>query len=102
MVSCFSELDEDLLTLSYGTLLVCNYQGDASREVVDVKDFISSVAMVPLPMTEEEAAEPDAESRYGSRYFVVEKMGLLIAQLTGYREAEQEDGDGDGDEEVLT
>lgn len=31
-------------------LLACHYQGEMSREVVDVKDIISVIGMVPLPM----------------------------------------------------
>ncbi len=83
MITPFTAPDPDILTYSRNTVLACTYRGDDVREVVPVKDIISIVAMVPLPMTPAEAQQPDAATRYADRYFVVEKPGLDIAHMAG-------------------
>ncbi|CDO72558.1 hypothetical protein BN946_scf184983.g41 [Trametes cinnabarina] len=83
MVSQFSTPDIEILQESAKTLMVCNYQGDDALRVIRATEITSVVAMVPLPMTPAEAAEPGSHKRYATRYFVVEKMGLDITILAG-------------------
>ncbi|KAL1937343.1 hypothetical protein VTO73DRAFT_13804 [Trametes versicolor] len=94
MLSVFSAPDADLYRETFGVLWACNYAGDTSRVVVDAKDIVSVVAMVPLPCTPAEADEPDAAQKYEERYFLVEKPGLDIAFLGGYAQ----DWEGDDDD----
>jgi hypothetical protein len=56
------------------TLLSCQYQGNSSLEVIDVKLISAVVAMVPY--------EPTMNIS-GENFFVVEKPGLDIAQVGG-------------------
>ncbi|KAL1936964.1 hypothetical protein VTO73DRAFT_2833 [Trametes versicolor] len=72
----------DRVPSTFGVLCVCKYLGDASRTVIDAKQIVSVVAMVPLPPTEAELtqAHPDA---LASRFFLIEKPGLEIAFLGG-------------------
>lgn len=93
MVSFFSAPNPVLYRETFGTLWACNYVGEASRVVIDAKQIVAVVAMVPLPCTSAEAAEPGAAERYESRFFLVEKPGLDIAVLAGI--AQEVDGDED-------
>lgn len=86
MIAPFTPPDPAILAESENTVLACNHPGEADREVVEVKDIASVVAMVPLPLTPAEAAEPDAAARYGSRFFVIERPGLDVAFLAGREE----------------
>jgi hypothetical protein len=75
MVALYSPPHQDLLELSYHTLLSCTYEG--SRKVIDVKSIISVVAMVPHTPFPGDASK---------QYFVVEKPGLDVARLGGSSE----------------
>ncbi|CDO70170.1 hypothetical protein BN946_scf185009.g21 [Trametes cinnabarina] len=79
MISVFTPPDDTIRRETNYVLLACGYQGTASREVVDIKDITSVVAMVPLPKRAEEAAHPRAEELYAARFFVIEKLGLDMA-----------------------
>ena len=94
MLALFTPPDQNILVYSRSTLLACNYLGDTSRLVVFVKDIVSIVTMVPLPMTAEEADEVGADILYGGRFFVVEKPGLDVAIIAG--RVEDTDADADG------
>jgi len=72
MVSIYSPPNTRLLNLPSGTLWTCQDQGVRSLQVIDIKSIISVVAVVPLP----HHATP-------GMLFVVEKMGLDIAELGG-------------------
>ncbi|KAH9848550.1 hypothetical protein C2E23DRAFT_739308 [Lenzites betulinus] len=100
MVSYFSAPDPDILRSSYNVLMVCSYAGELSRAVIDVKMIESSVAMVPLPLTDIESADPRAAQHYSLRYFVVEKPGLAVAVMGGIEEQmdRAEDGVDNNDE----
>lgn len=91
MVSVFSAPDEAIRRETNSVLLACRYQGAASREVVAIKDIVSVVAMVPLPMRREEAEDPHSAELYSERYFVVEKLGLDMAWIGRVDVAEEED-----------
>jgi hypothetical protein len=77
LVSIYSPPDLNLLRLSSQTLWACRHQGTVSLRVIDFKTIISVVAMVPLPHI------PDL-------FFVVEKMGLDVADLAGSDERVEE------------
>ncbi|KAL1950134.1 hypothetical protein VTO73DRAFT_5257 [Trametes versicolor] len=86
MITPFTLPDPAILAESENTILACNHPGDADCEVIEVMDIASVVAMVPLPLTLAEAAEPDAAACYGSRFFVIERPGLDVAYLAGREE----------------
>ena len=90
MVSLFSAPDQSILRESVSTLIACTYRAQAGIAVIPVTDIMSVVAMVPLPLTEEEEA---SAQRYAQRFFVVEKPGLVVANMAGRVEsmAEAED-----------
>ena len=70
-------------------------QGAASREVIDVKDIVSIVGMVPLPLRQEEAEHPQSQELYSNRYFVVQKLALDMVWIG----REDEDEEVDNEEE---
>ncbi|KAH9847975.1 hypothetical protein C2E23DRAFT_740410 [Lenzites betulinus] len=76
MLSVFTPPDPAILRETQDVLLACRYQGAQSREVVDIKDIVSVVAMVPLPRRREEAEDPRSDALYADRFFAVEKLGL--------------------------
>ncbi|KAI0697202.1 hypothetical protein C8T65DRAFT_579477 [Cerioporus squamosus] len=94
MLAPFSPPDTALLTYSRNTLVACTHPGDTVREVIFARDIVSVVAAVPLPMTDAEARADDAITKYGSRYFVIEKPGLDIARFAGRVENPDMDEDG--------
>ncbi|PIL24852.1 hypothetical protein GSI_12738 [Ganoderma sinense ZZ0214-1] len=94
MVLPFSAPDPAILDYSRLTLLACTYDGSAPRIVVFAKQIVSVVAMVPLPLTQDEARDPRASELYGQRYFVVEKPGLDVALMAGRTEDTHTDKDG--------
>lgn len=69
LVSTFSRPERPLWEVSHGTLGVCEYCGEAGFKVVDVKNILSVVAMVPFKDT-------------GS-YYANEKLGLEVFQMGG-------------------
>ena len=72
MVSLYSDPCQDLLKLSYNTLLSCTH--DKGMRVIDVKTIRSVIAMVPHKPFHEDTQQ---------RYFIVEKPGLDVAYLGG-------------------
>ncbi|TBU31544.1 hypothetical protein BD311DRAFT_737524 [Dichomitus squalens] len=76
MISVFTPPDPAIVRDTYGTLLACRYQGDASRKVIDVKRIKALIAMIPLPPRREEAEDPCAAELYSNRFFVVERLGF--------------------------
>jgi hypothetical protein len=78
MVSFYSLPHQELLELSYNTLLSCTHEKDL--KVIDVRSIHAVVAMVPhQPFP----GEP--------RYYVVEKPGLDITSLGGSTEVTDSD-----------
>ncbi|TBU29207.1 hypothetical protein BD311DRAFT_620999, partial [Dichomitus squalens] len=94
MLAYFTPPDPDIYEFSRGTLLACSHLGETSRAVIFVKQIVSVVAMVPLPMTSEEATTSDADTLYRDRFFVVEKPGLDVANIAGRVEDITADVDG--------
>ena len=76
LISSYGSPDPTLLTESSGALMVCQYRGVASLEVICVKKIASCIAMVPF------TAPPDG------RFFVCEKVGLAVAFLGSAQEEE--------------
>ncbi|OJT06314.1 hypothetical protein TRAPUB_2832 [Trametes pubescens] len=97
MVAPFLGPDEDILAESEGALLACTYCGAVARHVIPVQEIMSVVAMVPLPLTPQEAAHDDAQDLRENRYFVIEKLGLDVAYMGGTRERQEFDPDDDAD-----
>ncbi|TBU29096.1 hypothetical protein BD311DRAFT_661884, partial [Dichomitus squalens] len=97
MVSLFTPPDPAIVRDTYGALLACRYQGDASRKVIDAKHIKALVAMLPLPPRREEAKDPRAAELYANRFFVVERLGFDSC-LIGREEdpAREEDSDDEG------
>ena len=76
MLSVFTLPAPAIAHETHGVLLACNYQGDLSREVVNIKEIASVVGMIPLPPRKEEATYPRAKELYAGRHFVAEKLGF--------------------------
>ncbi|KAF8350962.1 hypothetical protein F5887DRAFT_189133 [Amanita rubescens] len=72
MIYLYSDPIPGLLEDSFETLHVCKYLGSLSIAVVDVRVIQSLVAMIPFPLSEQEA--PDA--RLSNTFFVGEKLAL--------------------------
>jgi len=75
LVSLYSSPNESLLRKSSGALTVCKYKGPSSLKVIPASSIMSVVGMVPFP-----AGEDDQE------FFLVEKLGLEIAHMSGNNE----------------
>jgi hypothetical protein len=75
MVSLYTPPNPTLFEESSGTLLACRHTGEDGLAVIDVKEIVSLVAMVPLPTL------PD-EVDYKNMFFPVEKSGLEDTELT--------------------
>ncbi|TFK80944.1 hypothetical protein K466DRAFT_503001 [Polyporus arcularius HHB13444] len=95
MVMPFSDPVRAILEESHYTNIVCEYRGNGARFVVDAKEIMSVVGMVPAPMTEEEEQEPGAQARYAHRFFVVEKPGLDVVLMGGTPQDREDDEDDD-------
>ncbi|KAF8897773.1 hypothetical protein BD779DRAFT_1667694 [Infundibulicybe gibba] len=80
LVSLYSPPDAELLRRSNNTIWACRYQGMDSLHVIDVRSILSVVAMVPMPH------HPVPNTR-----FVVEKLGLDVADLGGFGSEEGSD-----------
>jgi hypothetical protein len=79
MISLFGPPDLTLLAASSHTLWSCKNQGDAGLIIVHAKDIISVVAMIPhQPII---AGQPVED-----RFYVVEKPGLDVANMSGVHE----------------
>jgi hypothetical protein len=66
------------LAESSAALIVCQYRGIASLEVILVKNIISCIAMIPF-------TEP-----HDGRFFVCEKMGLDVTFLGGSQQEDEQ------------
>lgn len=86
LISNYSAPDKVLLEKSSGALAVCKYQDQGSLEVIKIESIVAVVGMVPYPHTQEK-----------DLFFLVERMGLDIAYLGGYREEMTNEGEGEGD-----
>ncbi|RPD54105.1 hypothetical protein L226DRAFT_472677 [Lentinus tigrinus ALCF2SS1-7] len=81
MVSDFTPPDPAILEKTHGVLMVCRYQGPEFRRVVDVKEILTVVGMLPLRPRAEEAVHPDAAELYSNRFFVVQKLGFDMSWI---------------------
>ena len=82
VVSLYGPPDKWLLEASHDTLWSCENQGDDGLVVIEVREINSVVAMVPhRPRINGKDAQ--------DRYFVVEKIGLDIANMGGWRDKEE-------------
>jgi len=79
LVSVYSRPDTDLLDLSSNTLCSCEYQGDKDLQFIDVKTIQAVVAMVP----HKPVIGPQEPVEH---YFLVEKPGFDVSQMTGIEE----------------
>ncbi|TBU59038.1 hypothetical protein BD310DRAFT_818176 [Dichomitus squalens] len=96
VVSMFTPPNAAIARDTYGTLQAFRYQGDASREVIDVKSIVSVVAMLPLPPRREEAEDPNATVLYSQRFFLMERLAFdsnLIGreQIVGHADGSEGD-----------
>ena len=79
LVSPYSPPNDYLGKISHNTLIACMYQGDELLSVIDVKSIISVVAMVPFPYT---------INGCDNYYFMVEKVGLDVADVESHEDTE--------------
>ncbi|KAJ6484804.1 hypothetical protein C8R45DRAFT_829746 [Mycena sanguinolenta] len=81
LIDWYSEPDEEFLRESYGTVWSCGHGGGEHLSVIPAKAILSVVSMVPHTLA------PRASERYRADcYFLVEKPGLDVAHLRGYRQ----------------
>ncbi|EMD33184.1 hypothetical protein CERSUDRAFT_68233 [Gelatoporia subvermispora B] len=97
LVSLYSPPDADLLQRSHNTVYSCEYQGQDSLIVINARDIHSVVAIVPEAVTAlAHSGNPNARSRF----FVAEKLGLEVADLSGVveliAEEDHEDNEDNG------
>jgi hypothetical protein len=83
LISLYDPPDPDLLRDSSNALWVAHYRGDDNLKVIDIKSIATCVAMIPF------TKPPDG------RFFVCEKMGLEVGNLSGLIEVEGDIGDPD-------
>jgi hypothetical protein len=79
LTSVFGNPDPRLLQESSGALIVCEYQGNNSLEIIPVKTISTCIAMILFKNPED------------NLFFVCSKMGLDVAFLGGAQEVEEED-----------
>lgn len=84
MISLYSLPDRDLLRSSSNTLWSCTYRGNTSLAVVDVKEISAVVAMVPHSVN-------TLGNAWKDHFFVVEKPGLDVAEMSGIYDSMRED-----------
>ena len=76
VISRYSLPDEQLLELSYHSLVVCTHDATRPLVIVEVQSILSVVAMVPF-----------THANLGQNlHYVVEKLGLEVASLGGVEE----------------
>lgn len=78
LVSVWSEPDLGMLQDSFNTIYSCVYTDQTDMRVIDVKEIVSVVAMVPMTPRDGDQC---------SRFFLVEKPGLEITYLGDVRTA---------------
>lgn len=69
LVSQYSEPHSELMEMSSGTVYACHARGDDGLCVIDVKDIVSCVAMIP------HRSLPSVPGFTCVSYFVMEKLG---------------------------
>ncbi|RDX45511.1 hypothetical protein OH76DRAFT_1457658 [Lentinus brumalis] len=95
MVLDFTPVDRALAKKMHGVLMVCYSQPDQAPRVVDVKDILSVVAIMPLPARPFEADQPDTAQLYVNRYYVGEKIGCDMAWIGCSDNPREEEEDGE-------
>ncbi len=94
LVSEYTAPNTELLRTSSGALIVCQYMGQDCLRVISAKSIMSVVGMVPYP---------HGGLGPGQWFFLVEKMGLVMAHFRGDEEVdeqeEQGEHNGDGGDE---
>ncbi|KAI1787864.1 hypothetical protein LXA43DRAFT_895624, partial [Ganoderma leucocontextum] len=98
MVSLFTSSDPAIARDTHGALMACRYQGDCLSEVLNTRDIVSVVTVVPLPPRREEREDqdPHADELYSNRFFVVGKLWFDMTWNERKEEVAQED---DADDE---
>jgi len=86
MICLFGAPDIDLLRASSNTLWSCKSLGNHGIMTVDVKEISSVVAMAPHSTN-------TLGEAWANRFFVVEKPGLDVAEMGGFREDDSDDED---------
>ncbi|EMD38711.1 hypothetical protein CERSUDRAFT_48348 [Gelatoporia subvermispora B] len=96
MISQYAAPDGALLASSLGTVYSCEYRGDEALVVIDVQDILLVVAVIPEPATAQvHSGRPYSQSRF----FVAEKLGLEVADLSGIVENLQDGDTQDNDDQ---
>jgi len=76
----YSQPDQELLRKSSGTLYVCTPGGGEDSLAIDVRSILSVVSMPPFKPPHKDRVSRDER-------FMVEKIGLEIAHMSGVTEA---------------
>lgn len=104
MVSMYSVADPTLLSDSHDTLSVCRHENEHGLRVIDVKNILSLIAMVPFPLTPGEEADPVIKDKYADSFYMIEKPFLDFiggeCVNTGSGEAQPEGIDTSAEEAV--
>ncbi|KAI0360033.1 hypothetical protein OH77DRAFT_1419420 [Trametes cingulata] len=91
LISVFGPHDAQLYADSFETVEVREYRGSAALRVVDVKSIKTVVGMIPDEMPDAATYNTDYTHLHtGSRYFVVEKLGLKVGVLAGSDDPEMD------------
>jgi hypothetical protein len=83
LADLYSQPDEEFLEESYHTVWSYGHGQGEHLAVVPVQNILAVVAMIPHSIA------ADADKRYRApetTFFLVEKPGLDVIQLTGYKE----------------
>jgi hypothetical protein len=76
MISVYSSPDPTFLAQSRGTVLSCQYFGDGSLIVIDVKCIKLVVAMIPHEPLDLQRDDDSDRDKFENRFFMVERPGL--------------------------
>ncbi|KAI0644787.1 hypothetical protein C8Q79DRAFT_1071796 [Trametes meyenii] len=93
LVSVFGPRNAGLYADSYETVELMEYQGNAALRVIDVKSITTVVGMIPDKIPGSDVLDQSQDYKHmhvGSKYFVVEKLGLKVGVLAGEQEAEMD------------
>jgi hypothetical protein len=90
LISLYSRPDPTLLSLSVNTLWSCEYKGDRALRFINVKTIHAVVAIMPHRLV-------IGGQQMGEQFFLIEKLGLDIAVMSGIREYMPEDKEGVAD-----
>ncbi|KAF8679011.1 hypothetical protein AX14_004582 [Amanita brunnescens Koide BX004] len=104
MVSMYSVADPTLLSDSHDTLSVYRHENEHRLRVIDVKNILSLIAMVPFPLTPGKEADPVIKDKYVDSFYMIEKPFLDFiggeCVNTGSGEAQPEGIDTSAEEAV--